>query len=178
MSSISNKKPKHQSCRFCEWMRDWDRWKETEEGKVRSIEKTDNDDFVAVLENSPRIDGEILIISRRFDDNPYDDVSDILRLSVEERTSLCKILGETIELMKRNFKVQKVYLYSFCEHWERDEILYPDKKTTEHLHFHLMPRYSILRMRELAAEKIFDIPTRDLSFSELGTLKSKLVSER
>jgi diadenosine tetraphosphate (Ap4A) HIT family hydrolase len=159
-------------------MRDWDRWKNTEEGKVRCIEKTDNDDFVAVLENSPRIDGEILIISKRCDDNPYDDVSDILRLSGEERTSLCKILGETIELMKRNFKAQKVYLYSFCEHWERDEILYPDKKTTEHLHFHLMPRYNILRIRELAAERIFDIPTRDLSFSELGTLKGKLVCER
>jgi len=167
---------KHESCRYCEWLQQWDEWKRCE-GKARCIEKTDNEHFVAVLEKFPRIDGEILIISSKHDDEAYDDISDISKFSENEGKNLYKILVDTIKLMKTNLKAEKVYLYSFCEHWEKIEIKYEDKKTTEHLHFHLVPRYRGMRHPELAAEKIFNIPTKELSDSMLHALKDELLGK-
>ena len=165
----------HESCRFCDWLREWDCWKKRE-GKERYIKE--NDDFAAVLESFPRIDGEILIISKRHD-KPYDDVSDIIHFEDAESIHLCKILGDIINLMKQNLKAEKVYLYSFCEHWEKDEIEYEDKLTTEHLHFHLLPRYRGMRHKQLAAEKIFEIPNKkELSESVLKALKDELLGVR
>lgn len=109
MLGIPKRKEKtHESCRFCGWLENWDDWKKGE-GKERCIEKTDNDDFVAVLENFPRIDGEIFIISKRHD-KPYDDISDIVNFTDTESIHLCKILGDTINLMKQNLKAEK-YIY-------------------------------------------------------------------
>lgn len=65
------------------------------EGKARCIERTDNNDFVAVLEKFSRIDGEILIISTKRYDEAYDDVSDISKFPDNERNNLFKILGDT-----------------------------------------------------------------------------------
>jgi diadenosine tetraphosphate (Ap4A) HIT family hydrolase len=167
----------HEKCRFCEWIKDWDSWKECSgQGKERCIEKTDNEDFVAVLEKFPRIDGEILIISRKTGDDAYNDVSDIANLTENERENLGDILGKTINLMRQNLKAEKVYLYCFCEHWEEHEIEYEDKLTTEHLHFHLLPRYFGMRHKHLAAEKIFSIPTKELNNSQLKALKEKLLN--
>jgi diadenosine tetraphosphate (Ap4A) HIT family hydrolase len=162
----------HESCRFCTWLKEWEKWK-TCEGEERCIEVTDNDDFVAVLEKYPRIDGEILVISKKH----VDDVSDIAKFTDNERINLCKILGETISLMKKNLKAEKVYLYSFCEHWEKEEIDYDDKLTTEHLHFHLLPRYRGMRHKQLAAEKVFSIPSKELSKSMLRALKDEVLGK-
>jgi diadenosine tetraphosphate (Ap4A) HIT family hydrolase len=174
MRCLSHKVNEHKLCRFCEWTRQWDEWKKSK-GKARCIEKTDNEDFAAVLEKYPRIDGEVLIISTRHDSEAYNDVSDISKFSENEKNNLIRILNDTIKLMKDHLKAEKVYLYSFCEHWERNEIAYRDKKTTEHLHFHLLPRYKPLRLRELAAEKIFDIPTKRMRNSDLYALKRRLL---
>lgn len=184
MLGVKEKKDKHESCRFCEWLRDWENWRMCE-GEARYIMA--NDDFVAVLEKFPRIDGEILIISRKpynhndkkhYNDKHYEDVSDIIKFTPDEQVNLCKILGETISLMKQNLKAEKVYLYIFCEHWEEHEIAYEDKKTTEHLHFHLLPRYRGMRHKELVAEKIFNIPTKKPSDSMLQAVKDELLREK
>jgi len=68
LGAPERKEKKHKSCRFCEWLQQWNTWKKGK-GKAKCIEKTDNDDFVAVFDQFPRVDGEILIISRR----TYDD---------------------------------------------------------------------------------------------------------
>jgi diadenosine tetraphosphate (Ap4A) HIT family hydrolase len=53
---------------------------------------------------------------------------------------------------------------TMCEHWEPDE---SDPKwkqglgppiTTEHLHFHLFPRYEDMRTKEIAQENMFARP--------------------
>ena len=68
-------------------------------------------------------------------------------------------------------------MYSFCEHWEEDEVAYEDKKTSEHLHFHLVPRYRGMRHKELAAEKIFAIPNKTLTEDMLQALKDELLGK-
>jgi diadenosine tetraphosphate (Ap4A) HIT family hydrolase len=156
---------------------DGDDWKRGE-GKERCLEITDNEDFVAVLEKFPRIEGEILIISKKCGEEAYDDSSEISKFGEDERDNFCRIIGDTTELIKRNLHAEKVYLYSFCEHWEEEEVQYVDKLTSEHLHIHLLPRYRGMRHRELAAEKIFSIPSKELSSSMLHAVKYELLGRK
>lgn len=80
--------------------------------------------------------------------------------------------------MKQNLLAEKVYLYSLCEYWGKDEIEYDDKLRSEHLHFHLLPRYRRMRHKQLAAEKIFDIPAKkELSKSLMKTLKDEILGD-
>jgi diadenosine tetraphosphate (Ap4A) HIT family hydrolase len=58
------------------------------EGRERCLEITDNEDFVAVLDKFPRIEGEIVIISRKCRDEAYDDISDITKLGNDEKNNL------------------------------------------------------------------------------------------
>jgi len=48
---------------------------------------------------------------------------------------------------------EKVYITSMCDHWEMWET--SDGNTTEHLHFHLIPRYGGMRTKEQAGWNLF-----------------------
>lgn len=85
--------------------------------------------------------------------------SDITKLNLED-PSTNKILKAVVYWAKRLKEVllaedehAKVYVMTICEHWDPAE-LRPGQKTTEHLHFHLLPRYKEMRTKELAGEKL------------------------
>jgi len=72
---------------------------------------------------------------------------------------------------------------SMCEFWKTKEIN-PNWKegeklpmTTEHLHFHLLPRYEKMRTKEVAQEHMFTRPQDyGCTLEMLKTLKQKICS--
>jgi diadenosine tetraphosphate (Ap4A) HIT family hydrolase len=126
------RKENHIRCRFCEWIED-SQWKKSVEGNSRIIDE--NKYWIACLDKFPKVEGHTLLISK----NPYDDISDINRISDEEAIAFFTILQRVTQKLKSTLEVSKVYLMSICEHHRIDEIIYSDKKTSEHLHFHLLP---------------------------------------
>lgn len=100
--------------------------------------------------------GHTLVVSKKH-------YSDITMLDLKH-PSTDKILRAVVYWAKRlkkklltGDKHAKVYIMTICEHWEPSE-LHPDQKATEHLHFHLLPRYKKMRTKELAAEKLLIRP--------------------
>jgi len=135
---------KEVNCAFCDW----------EEMKVKEEFRWlhDNEDYYVILAKEPKIMGHTLVVSKKH-------YSDITELDLNN-PSTDKILRAVVYWTKRlkevllaDDKNAKIYLMTICEHWEPSE-LRADQKTTEHLHFHLLPRYKGMRTKELAAEKL------------------------
>jgi histidine triad (HIT) family protein len=135
---------KEVNCAFCDWgemkVKDEFRWLH------------DNEDYYAILAKEPKIMGHTLVVSKKH-------YSDITELDLNN-PSTGEILRAVVYWAKRlkevllsNDKNAKIYLMTICEHWEPSE-LRAGQKTTEHLHFHLLPRYKGMRTKELAAEKL------------------------
>jgi diadenosine tetraphosphate (Ap4A) HIT family hydrolase len=109
---------------------------------------------IAILARAPKITGHTLIISR----NHYDDITDT-NLPTREALDILNAVVFWCNRLKSILKkpnVEKVYVMTMCERWTRKER--KGKPSTEHLHFHLLPRYEGMRTKELAQENLFGRP--------------------
>ena len=165
--SHRERKKNHKSCRFCEWIEGGIQWKLSEEGVARLVDENKN--WMACLDRFPKVDGHTLIISKK----PYDDISNISELSHEETHDFFKIMRRVTLKLKKNLKVPKVYLMSICEHYEIDEISYSDNKTSEHLHFHLLP-FNKSSSPMINPELVFAFEGKKITFNQMKAVKDRI----
>jgi len=178
MYRASVRKKNHEHCRFCDWLGNWEQWKKQDEGRARVI--CENRSWVALLDKFPRVEGDTLVVSRK----AYNDIADTSELSIEEAYDFFEIVRSVTNCLKEGLGAPKVYIFSICEHWEKNEISYKDKKTSEHLHFHLIPRYgcmkeesfkpAMIEKKGFIPEKIFVIEGKEASNQELENVKKKI----
>ena len=161
-------------CAFCDWKRI------KAEEPYRWLEGDENSDYYVVLARNPKIMGHVLLISK-------EHYQDITKLDMDNPSTV-NILKALVKWTKRirdellsDDEHGKVYVMTMCEHWEPDEIKLGWKEgdepvsTTEHLHFHLLPRYKDMRKKETAAENLFMRPEDERWFGDMfKTLKNRL----
>lgn len=145
------------SCKFCRMTRDLKSFKK---GKGRKRWITDNEFFFVILALYPKVTGHTLVISKRH-------AKDITELNSDEAKSLGSTLVRMSKLLKDSLNAGKIYGMTMCEHWKPQEIDSTWKEgqkepdTTEHFHFHLLPRYEDMRTKEMAQENMFIRPEDD-----------------
>jgi diadenosine tetraphosphate (Ap4A) HIT family hydrolase len=171
-------------CLFCEWARELESLKEQELSgkepwKSQFLDKSDY--FFAVLDKAPRVVGDTMIISRKYSPRHYTDIADpyLLECSKEEKADLFSFLTKMAARLKKiTFDQEhgKTYLMSMCEYWKPSEI--GGSYSTEHLHFHLLPRHKGLRSKETAGEKLFLRPQgEDWTPRVLRTVKAMILEK-
>jgi len=104
------------------------------------------------LDKEPRVPGHTLVISTIH-------YSDISQMNPTRCLDFFEGLIDVSRLLKKKLrlgKFGKVYVMSMCEHWNDKEI--GSKFHTEHLHFHLLPRYPKMRRNDMAGELLFVRP--------------------
>jgi len=154
--NCNDKKKEHEkrNCLFCHWINVlYDKktvGEEKEEQELLSRKVDENKDWFAILDKSPKVLGHTLIISRY----PFDDFTDTIdeKKDGEYKTALFEGAIKVSEKLKKLFpcgKDGKVYLVTMCDHYEIWEARFG--KTTEHLHFHLIPRHPGM---DIKAEKL------------------------
>jgi len=142
-------------CVFCDMVDNLEKFKKEDKGRSRWIEESEF--FFIILDLHPKITGHTLVISKRH-------ANDITELTENESRSLGHVLVKTSKLLKKSLKAGKIYAMTMCEHWEPDEINPKWKSgqkkpsTTEHFHFHLLPRYKDMKTKETAQENMFTRP--------------------
>jgi len=102
----------------------------------------------AILAREPNIVGHSLLISR----TPFNDITDHIDGHEIKETKIFEAVLWLADKIKRKLDAEKVYVKSVCEHWEIWET--KDGATTEHLHFHIIPRYKGMRTKALAGDKL------------------------
>lgn len=122
------------NCFFCKLIKD-KRIRDKEWYRIVEWEK----DYFVMLSNKPKISGHLLIVSM----HPYDDVTG-LKVNSSEAASILNAVVKWAKILKECLHAEKVYALTMCDHWNLDE-LSENKETTEHLHFHLLPRYETNR---------------------------------
>lgn len=113
-------------------------------------------DWFAVLDQEPKVRGHTLVISRS---HGAEHPTDITAIKSEDIRDFFHGLVTISKRLKKNLRLGrfgKVYVMSMCEHWNDDEV--DGKMHTEHLHFHLLPRYPIMRRKDMAGELLFVRP--------------------
>lgn len=139
---------KEPNCAFCNW----------EEMKAQHRHRwlDENEDYFVILAKEPKIMGHTLVVSKKH----YSDITELDLKHPSTNNILRAVVCWTKRLKQElltDDKHAKVYVMTICEHWEQSE-LHPNQKATEHLHFHLLPRYKEMRTKELAAEKLLNRP--------------------
>jgi diadenosine tetraphosphate (Ap4A) HIT family hydrolase len=172
-------------CLFCKWARELESLQERKElsgeepWKSQFLDKSDH--FFAVLDDAPRVVGDTMIISRTHSPSHYTDIADpsFLKCSDGEKRDLFDFLVKIAAKLKRiTFDQEhgKIYLMSMCEYWKPNEI--EGSYSTEHLHFHLLPRNKELRSKETAGEKLFLRPQgEDWAPKMLRTVRAMILEE-
>jgi diadenosine tetraphosphate (Ap4A) HIT family hydrolase len=163
------------NCLCCEWLHNLDKPDTDEKSeKYRKIDLGKEEDKVAfaILDKSPKILGHTLVISRK----PFHDITDkIDGIKNEEKVKVFEAAMWLAEKLKKRLRAEKVYIMTMCEHWE----IWETEKgwTTEHLHFHLVPRYKGMRTKDLAAEKLLTREGTEVDKEPLIRL-AKLINNR
>lgn len=117
----------------------------------------------AMLDKNPKTLGHSLIVSN----SPFDDLTD--KLSDVDEAEKARTFEAAIELARRietALGAEKVYIMSMCEKWNLWET--SSYVTSEHFHFHLIPRYHGMRNKSEAAERLL---AREGTAKEKETLK-------
>jgi diadenosine tetraphosphate (Ap4A) HIT family hydrolase len=111
--------------------------------------ETWNEICFAIFANLSRTLGHALVITR----SPFDDFTDTIEgKGDEEKLTTFNAAIWVARRIEDILGAEKVYITSMCDHWEIWET--SDENTTEHLHFHLIPRYKGMRTKEQAGEKL------------------------
>jgi len=143
--NVRVKRHRDRNCIFCKWFNpeDPEGWSKfmRKEG-YRVIEpKTEGEipqappDYVVLLTQEPKVAGHVLVVWKY----PYDDICDAPEKVLKQ---ISVVLSRYSRRIKEKLLAEKVYAYSMCDHYETCELNTKAKCTTEHLHFHLLPRYS------------------------------------
>ncbi len=164
---MGQRKPTHINCLFCDWIED-EHFKEKEGYRILKM----TPDYIAILDKKPRVQGHTLVISTR----QLDDITELNSKSKHAKILFHGIII-TSKLLKKKLtgKDGKVYVMTMCEHWKPNEIESPKKETTEHLHFHLLPRYPHMRTRRLAMENLLFRRGKSWPQAKLKKLRKRLV---
>jgi len=120
--------PNNDRCVFCDWFNDKEKFKKDEAHRLIEF----NDEYVVILDRSPKVAAHMLVIWRKH----YDD---ICATPTKEIQAIVPVISRYCKKIKEVMLAKKVYVYTMCEHWEEWEL--KGRETTEHLHFHLLPRY-------------------------------------
>lgn len=93
--------------------------------------------------------GHALVITR----SPFNDFTDTIEGKDDgEKQTAFEAAIWVARKIEDILGAEKVYIASMCDHWEIWET--NDGNTTEHLHFHLIPRYKGMRTKEQTGEKL------------------------
>lgn len=181
------------NCIFCKWIKT--DYREVKD-ENRLLNNPDNDGYLVVLDRAPKVDGHTLIISKKH----YNDITKLEDEEIENDDKMCifrgvikwahKIKKEINKKFNEDFgegeeKVKKVYVLSMCDHWTNDELRKLWQYSTEHLHFHLIPRYDfdeeirgeevLIRGVELKSKKLK--PKEKLGIKEIFDLLKETEKE-
>ncbi len=155
------KRHKKRKCVFCEWLNSGeDGWRDfLEKEKYRLIYpenemSLDSIEYIVLLSRDPKVAGHTLVIWKY----PYDDICDITNASKATHEQIGEVLSRYSRRLKEELRAEKVYVYSMCDHFEKRELKTEEKDTTEHLHFHLLPRYP----GAPKGERLFCLPDKKL----------------
>ena len=132
------------NCAFCNMV---DNENEIKTRKLKLDDRFEKTCF-AILAREPNVVGHSLIISTK----PFDDITDHIGTCDDEKKKIFEAVLELAEKIKKKLGAEKVYVKSVCEHWEMWEA--SNGQTTEHLHFHLVPRYRGMRTRYMAGDRL------------------------
>jgi len=91
--------------------------------------------YIVLLTLEPKVAGHTLVIWKE----PYDDICDASEDAIKQ---ISKVLSRYSRRIKEKLLAEKVYVNTMCDHFEKWELKTESQPTTEHLHFHLLPRYS------------------------------------
>jgi diadenosine tetraphosphate (Ap4A) HIT family hydrolase len=163
---VVKRRPTHANCLYCDWIED--EHFELKEG-YRLVRETK--DYLVILDIRPKVRGHTLLISTQ----QLDDITQLDPDSAHAKR-LFRGIVETSKLLKEKLtgKDGKVYVMTMCEHWKASE-LKSSSRTTEHLHFHLLPRYRRMRTKRQAMEHLLQRRGRMWSHARLRRLRNKLV---
>lgn len=129
----------------------------------RNLKVINSNSCFSILDRNPKSLGHCLVICK----TPFDDLTNVL--SDVDEGEKTKTLEAAIELAKRLEKVlgaEKTYIMLMCEKWHLWET--SSYITTEHFHFHLVPRYPGMRTIQNAAENLL---AKDGERKEQATLE-------
>jgi hypothetical protein len=115
-------------CKFCRWVKE-----DLKELKEQGDLLLNAEDYFIIKADNPRTDGHALIITKKH----YSDIT----AAVNINNFLIGLWAWT-NVMKNMYDLEKVYVVSMCEHFTDEELTeWGVEEITEHLHFHLIPRY-------------------------------------
>ena len=161
-------------CLFCKWAKEKKPEYQELIDENRLLNKPDNDGYLVVLDKYPKVAGHTLIISK-------EHYADITKINNDEFNydiffrgvnKWARRIKEELNKEFKEEKVKKIYVLSMCDHWSKKELL--ERGTTyntEHLHFHLIPRYDF--DKDIRGEKVL---TRRAStgFEEITDVRKKI----
>lgn len=130
----------------------------------RTLDVKYPDDCFAILDRNPKILGHSLVIAN----SPFNDLTDcITGIDEGEKTRTFESAVDLATRIKQVLGAEKVYTMLICEKWELWET--GDYSTSEHFHFHLVPRYPGMRNKSEVAERLL---------AREGSAKDKKALER
>jgi len=130
------------NCLFCQ-----PKFRENESYRILDVKHPE--DCFAILDMNPKTLGHSLVIAK----SPFNDLTDsISDASEEEKTKTFESAVDLARRIKNVLGAEKIYIMLMCERWEMWET--GDYSTTEHFHFHLVPRYPGMRYKSEAAERL------------------------
>lgn len=145
------------NCLFCQ-----PKFREKESYRILNVRYPK--DCFAILDMNPKILGHSLVITS----SPFNDLTDkISDVGEEEKTKTFESAVDLARRIEHVLGAEKVYIMLMCEKWEMWET--GDYSTTEHFHFHLVPRYAGMRNKSEAAEQLL---------AREGIAKDKVTIER
>jgi len=179
-------------CLFCKWIESGyeDVIKEN-----RLLNNPDEDGYLVVLDRDPKVTGHTLIISKKTKPH-YSDITE-LKNDVENDNEMRifrgvvewahKIKDEINKKVDKDFdegeegeeKVKKVYILSMCDHWTKKELRERWQDATEHLHFHLVPRYDFdenIRGEEVLIRGV-ELKSEELKLKKLKAKEQRKIEE-
>jgi diadenosine tetraphosphate (Ap4A) HIT family hydrolase len=157
MSLKEQRKSEHskRNCLFCD-----PQLIKQEQYRILNV-KYSNDCF-AILDKSPKVLGHTLVVSF----SPFDDLTDVLSDVDEiEKTRTFESAIILARKIKRALGAEKVYIMLMSEKWEMGET--STGTTSEHFHFHLVPRYPGMRNKLEAAEHLLAREGTDIDKTSL-----------
>lgn len=122
------------NCLFCKWVDNWKDFRVEED--YRLITPENRKGFFAILALEPKVFGHTLLIST----DPFDNIYHEIEGLKDSKTALLNALPIFCRAVKEGLHAEIAYVMSMCDHYDEAEL--HGRHSTEHFHFHILPRYS------------------------------------